>query len=40
MSISLGDIYLTSVFLYIAVWFGLVQSVKSKLQTEPNHAVE
>jgi len=38
MNIGLSDIYLISVFLILR--FGLVWLVKSKPQTEPNHAVE
>jgi len=38
MSIGLDDMYLTSAFLILR--FELVWLVKSKPQTEPNHAVE
>jgi len=38
MSIGPSDIYLISVFLILR--FDLVQLVKSKPQTEPNHTIE
>jgi len=35
MSIGLGDIDLVNIFAYVAVWFGLIDKIKTANRTKP-----